>query len=82
MNWLGLKNGELLINAESMKFDVFVSADRHIKNQQNLSSFKINIIVLSLLKNNFPNQNQKIPDLIAVTEKISIENLIYGYFEI
>lgn len=43
--WSGLKNGELLRQAEA-RFDVFVTADRNLRFQQNLSSFAIGVVVL------------------------------------
>ena len=43
--WAGMKNGELLRRAEK-EFDVWVTADRNIEYQQNLSRFDIAIIVL------------------------------------
>ncbi|MBK8984240.1 MAG: hypothetical protein IPM38_18450 [Ignavibacteria bacterium] len=54
MNWLGLKNGELLTQAIKERFDIFISADRQLKHQQNLVAYNINVIVLKLIKNNFP----------------------------
>ncbi len=35
--WAGLKNGELLRRAADAVFDVFVTADRNLEFQQNLS---------------------------------------------
>ena len=44
--WDMLKNGELLDAAEAAGFDVFVTTDRNIRFQQNLTSRRIAIIVL------------------------------------
>jgi len=44
--WETLKNGELLAAAEAAKFDVFLTTDRNIRFQQNLSQRKIAIVVL------------------------------------
>ncbi|MCW5880220.1 MAG: DUF5615 family PIN-like protein [Anaerolineae bacterium] len=41
----GLKNGELLRRAEG-RFDVFVTADRNLRFQQNLSAFALGVVVL------------------------------------
>lgn len=43
--WAGLENGALLSQAQS-KFDVFVTADRRMEFQQNLSAYGIGIIVI------------------------------------
>ena len=41
--WSGVKNGKLLLLAAT-KFDVFVTADRNIEFQQNLSALPISIV--------------------------------------
>ncbi len=82
MKWLGLKNGELLTQAIKERFDIFISADRQLKHQQNLPAYNINVIVFKLVKNNFPNQLLKIPELIKIAEKISFDKINTGYFEI
>jgi hypothetical protein len=43
--WAGLENGALLGRAEE-KFDVFVTADRRLEFQQNLSDYAIGIVVI------------------------------------
>ena len=53
MNWLGKKNGELLGLAAFNGFDVFITLDKNLKNQQNLDKLGLKFIVL-LLKNNKP----------------------------
>ena len=45
--WDALRNGELLDAAESAGFDLFLTTDRNIRYQQNLTSRKIAIVVLS-----------------------------------
>jgi hypothetical protein len=45
--WDTLKNGELLDAAEAAAFDVFVTTDRNIRYQQNLTGRTIAIVVLS-----------------------------------
>ena len=48
--WATLKNGELLLVAEQAGFDVFLTADKNIRYQQNLKERKIAIIVLTQLR--------------------------------
>ena len=45
--WDALKNGDLLAAAESAGFDVFITTDRNLRYQQNLSGRTIAIVVLS-----------------------------------
>ena len=44
--WDTLRNGELLDAAEAAGFDVFLTTDRNIRYQQNLTSRTIAIVVL------------------------------------
>ena len=45
--WHLLKNGDLLRVAEEAAFDVFITSDKNIQYQQNLSNRKLAMIVLS-----------------------------------
>src|SRR4029077_1374413 len=45
--WDTLSNGELLAEAERCGFDVFLTADKNIQYQQNLTGRKIAVVVLS-----------------------------------
>jgi hypothetical protein len=45
MGWSGVKNGRLLRLAES-QFDVFLTVDRNLPYQQNLSTYQISVVVL------------------------------------
>lgn len=57
--WDALTNGDLLSAAEAAGFEVFVTTDRNLKYQQNLTSRRIAIVVLSrasrpLIKRHLP----------------------------
>ena len=45
--WSTLQNGELLSAAEAAGFEVFVTTDKNLRYQQNLTNRKIALIVLS-----------------------------------
>ena len=45
--WSTLTNGELLATAEQEGFEVFVTTDKNLGNQQNMSGLEIAIVVLS-----------------------------------
>ena len=47
MGWLGKKNGELLGLAAFDGFDIFITLDKNLKNQQNLNKvdLKFNCII-------------------------------------
>lgn len=44
MGWSGIRNGELLAKSES-SFDAFLTADKNLRYQQNLSKFNLSIVV-------------------------------------
>jgi|SRR5580698_7582995 hypothetical protein len=46
LGWDELKNGDLLVAAESAGFEVFATTDKNIRYQQNLSKRKLSIVVL------------------------------------
>jgi predicted nuclease of predicted toxin-antitoxin system len=50
MGWASKSNGELLALASS-EFDVFVTSDRNLSHQQNLSAFDIAVVVLVATSN-------------------------------
>jgi predicted nuclease of predicted toxin-antitoxin system len=45
MGWSGIKNGQLLTLAQA-EFQVFITADRNLSFQNNLSQFSIAVVVL------------------------------------
>ncbi len=46
MGWLGKKNGELLGLAAFNDFDIFITLDKNLKNQQNLNKVDLKFVVL------------------------------------
>ncbi len=66
MKWLGMKNGALLGLAAFNGFDLVITLDKNLKNQQNLNKVSLKFIVL-LAKNNKPETIQPFVDrLIAL----------------
>jgi hypothetical protein len=61
--WGTLQNGDLLRAAEA-KFDVFITADRKLKYQQNLSGRTLAIIVLP---------GNHLPAVLALAPRIQLE---------
>ena len=72
MGWAGLKNGPLLIRAESL-FDLFLTADKNLRYQQNLSSRTLSIIV-------FPSNRLSIVKTLEGKLKASIEQVTGGNY--
>ena len=61
--WATLKNGDLLQAAEQSGFELFLTADKNIRYQQNLAGRKIAIVVLSQLR--WRLVRSKIPEIAA-----------------
>jgi hypothetical protein len=64
VGWAALKNGELLARAQR-DFEAFVTVDRNLSFQQDLSRFSIAVIVLRARSNRVADLRQLIPDLLA-----------------
>ena len=71
-----MKNGELLRRAEK-EFDVWVTADRNIEYQQNLSRFDIAIIVLIAPRNQLEYLLPLIPQLHEALQTIQSGRIVY-----
>ena len=61
--WASKRNGELLRLAEH-EFDVFLTVDRKLPHQQNLSTFRIAIIVMLARTNTLLDLRPLIPDVL------------------
>lgn len=46
-SWAGLKNGELLAQAEAAGFSVFLTGDHSLEFQQNISKRRLGVVVLA-----------------------------------
>ena len=67
--WKGKENGELLRIAAD-EFDVFITIDQGIPNQQNLSDFEIGIIMLEAKSNRFEDLAPLISQVNAVLKTV------------
>ena len=74
--WEGKENGELLRIAEN-EFDVFITMDQGIPNQQNLSEVKIGIIVLEAKSNRFEDLAPLISEVNAVLKTIMNGQIVH-----
>ncbi len=64
MGWGGFKDPEILSLAERHSFDAFITADKNLPHQQNLTN-RILIIIILDSRNTYPNY------LLPLMEKIS-----------
>ncbi len=65
--WAGKKNGELMRLAEH-QYDCFITMDRGIEFQQNLSAYQIAIVLIRAQSNRFPDLVPLIPDLVTTVQ--------------
>jgi len=65
MGWSTIQNGELLALA-AKAFDVFVTVDRKLPSQQNLSGLAIAVVVLRARTNRLADLRPLVPSLLAV----------------
>jgi hypothetical protein len=69
-NWANVLNGELLRLAEENVFDVLLTADANIKNQQNLSNRKISILILRAYNNRLVTHLEMLEDIHITLSEI------------
>ena len=65
MGWTSIINGQLLTLAAE-KFDVFLTVDRNLTCQQNLTSFSIAVVVLRAKSNRLADLRPLVPKLLAM----------------
>lgn len=64
MEWNGIKNGELLRLAAE-QFDVFITVDRNLTFQQDVSTFAIAVIVLRSRSNRLADLRALVPNMLS-----------------
>jgi predicted nuclease of predicted toxin-antitoxin system len=69
MGWSGVKNGALLTLAEG-SFDVFLTVDRNIQYQQNVTGKNIALVVLIAFDNQLETLKPLVPNLLAALQNI------------
>ncbi len=60
----GLKNGQLLREAEG-NFDAFITTDKSLQHQQNLSAWSIAFVLLRAVSNDIADLEPLVPQLVA-----------------
>jgi hypothetical protein len=62
--WAGVQNGDLLARAEH-EFEAFITVDRNLPFQQDLSRFSIAVLVLRARSNRVSDLRALVPQLLA-----------------
>ena len=68
MGWAGVKNGKLLALATD-GFDAFVTVDKNLPYQQNLTTLPVAVIVLDAVSNELPTLLPLLPALERALER-------------
>jgi hypothetical protein len=66
MGWASKRNGDLLRAAVGAGFEAFVTVDRKLEHQQNLSAFDIAVIVLEAKRSTLADLQPLMPRLLEV----------------
>jgi len=74
--WSTLQNGQLIAAAEATGFEVFVTTDRNLKYQQNLTTRTIAIVVL--LTTSWPRIERQLPLVVKAIHEAAPA----GYLEV
>lgn len=69
-DWADALNGELLSLAEQNGFDVLLTADSNIKNQQNIAGRRIAILILRAFNNRLATHAQMMDKISAALSNI------------
>jgi predicted nuclease of predicted toxin-antitoxin system len=72
--WPGIKNGESLALAEQ-EFDVFITVDRKLSTQQDLTKFKIPVLLLRARTNRLEDIRPLIPELLKTVDRATAGTL-------
>ena len=74
LGWSTIENGELIIKAELMGFDVFVTTDKNLKYQQNLTERRLAIAVLPTT--NWPKLQKHVDQIVKEIQCIAVGDFI------
>jgi hypothetical protein len=69
MNWLGIKNGELLKLIEDNYFDILIAVDKNLPYQQNINALPVMIIILNVKRNVLSRITAFYPDVLELISK-------------
>ena len=71
IGWAGLKNGKLLTKAVEAGFEVLVTMDGNMADQQNLSLHPIAIVALKAVSNRLDDTRPLMPKLLAALGQLA-----------
>ncbi len=75
-DWLGEKNGELLRLMIVNNFELFITVDRNLPYQQDLTKFPLTIVILCGVNNRLETLQKLIPKMFERFEEGNLQNVI------
>ncbi|HEX5470796.1 MAG TPA: DUF5615 family PIN-like protein [Lacipirellulaceae bacterium] len=75
MGWAGKRNGELL-NLASGQFDIFITVDQNLPNQQKISHYNMAFVVLIAPSNRLVDLRPLVPQLLSKLERLKSGELV------
>jgi predicted nuclease of predicted toxin-antitoxin system len=75
--WTSLKNGKLLAAMVDAGFDYFITVDKNLPNQQNLSKFPVKLIVIRTFDNRYKTLKPLVPIIEVALKKMPLDALIW-----
>lgn len=72
----GLKNGRLIDAAEAASFDVLITVDQSIPNQQNLAGRRISLIILCAPTNRLRDLELLVPAAVSALRSITSGDVV------
>ena len=66
--WAGIKNGDLLASAEK-EFDAFITVDRKLAKQQDLTEFDIAVVLIRSRSNRLEDIRPLVPELLGAISR-------------
>lgn len=74
--WLGKKNGELLRLMIHTKFELFITVDRNLQYQQNLTRLPFTIFILCSVNNRLETLQKLVPKIFERIAQKDLQNII------
>jgi len=62
--WKGKKNSELMLLLQREKFDLLITTDKNLRYQQNLSKYRISILLIDINQNTYPVIRKLVPKIL------------------
>ena len=77
MGWAGIQNGELLRRAAAAAFDAFITGDRNLSFQQNLTELSLAVVVLKMPSNRLADLRPLVPKLLAALAELRRNSVVW-----